>query len=282
MGLRDVYWMPTEDIYQFREYDRDSRSNAVGGGRGRRNRVGKLMMALRSEGQREPVSLLWDPQGWGKLLGHNTSLTSMFLGEGNHRVAASRRLGRPYVLTEIVRSSAFPNTEVKPDGVTRNVEWMGQPGPGNYYPKFPDPDEFPEFRGKAIRPEGLPGSPDDRAVVKSLGNAGATARILGAMAKAGRVFGPAGAVVGVAAGLSDPAEALGATVGRAGDTKWARKQVTPKMRREERRYYADKRARQRAANPLTALLDNVEKKKRLSGRKSGIRLQTMATRCGWL
>lgn len=89
------------------------------------------------------------------------------------------------------------------------------------------------------------------------------------MAKAGKVFGPAAGAIGLVAGLNDPAEALGATVGRAGDTKWARKQVTPKMRREERRYYADKRARQRAASPLTALLDNVEKKKRLSGRKSG-------------
>lgn len=263
--VRDVLWMPTDDVYPFREYERDSRSRAVGGGRHTRRRVAGLIRALRSEGQREPVSLLWDPQSWGNLLGHNTSLSGMFLGEGNHRLAASRRMGRPFILTEIARSSAYANPEIKPDNVTRTVEWTGKPGPGNYYPSYPDPDDFPEFRGKVIRPNGSVGSPDDRAIVKALGNQAAAKRILGAMTKAGKVFGPAAGAIGLVAGLNDPAEALGATVEKAGDTRWARKQMTPAMKRQERKYYADKRAKQRASNPLTALLDNrarVEKLKK--------------------
>jgi hypothetical protein len=56
--------------------------------------------------------------------------------------------------------------------------------------------------------------------------------------------------VGVALGYSDPAEALGATVGRAGDTNWARRQVTPAMKRAEKKYYADKLAKQRASSPM--------------------------------
>lgn len=253
--VRDVFWMPTDDVYPFREYERDSRSRSVGGGRGTRRRVAQLIRTLRSEGQREPVSLLWDPQSWGNLLGHNTSLSGMFLGEGNHRLAASRRLGRPFILTEIARSSAYANPELKPNNVTRTVEWTGKPGPGNYYPSYPNPDDFPVLQGKVIRPNGIPGSPDDRAMVKALGNSSAAKRIVDAMARAGRVFGPAAAAVGVLAGLNDPAEALGATVDRAEGNNWAKKKVTPQMRRQERRYYDEKRKAERARNPLTSLMD---------------------------
>jgi hypothetical protein len=92
-------------------------------------------------------------------------------------------------------------------------------------------------------------------MVKALGNPSAAKRIVEAMARAGRVFGPAAGAVGVIAGLSDPAEALGATVDRAGDTNWAKKKVTPQMRRQERRYYDEKRKAERARNPLTSLMD---------------------------
>lgn len=245
-----VYWFPTSDVYDFREYDRDS-DFSRGLMRGR-ERVDEITDDLRLRGQQSAAWLLWNPKAWGV-----DSLGVMHLGEGNHRVAALKnRLDFPFTLAAIDRSPRIPNADSSPPrGVARTVQWTGKPGPGGYYPKHPDPDEFPDFKGKAIRPDGRPGSPNDRAMVKALGNPSAAKRIVEAMARAGRVFGPAAGAVGVVAGLSDPAEAVGATVDRAGDTRWARRQVTPAMKRAERKYYADKRAKQRAKNPLTALLD---------------------------
>lgn len=256
----DVYWFPTSDVYDFREYERDSDvSRGTGYGR---ERVDELADDLRRRGQQSEAWLLWSPKAWGV-----DSLGTMHLGEGNHRVAALRnRLDAPYTLAAIDRSTRTPNIDTPaPRGVTRTVEWTGKPRAGGYYPKNPDPNDFPLFKGKAIAPDGKPGAPDDRAIVKALGNQAAAKRILGAMTKAGKVFGPAAGAIGLVAGLNDPAEALGATVEKAGDTRWARKQMTPAMKRQERKYYADKRAKQRASNPLTALLDNrarVEKLKK--------------------
>jgi hypothetical protein len=261
----EASWLPTEDVWRFREFDRGGDDPRFGGGQFFQDGVARLEAQLRYEGQREPVTLLWNPR-----------LHAMHLGEGNHRVAAARNIGQKYIYTMVNKSERVPNESwmpeiplEKPPGAERSNVWLGTKGAGGYIPTYPDVNDFDHFKGKSIRPGRLAGSPSDRAIVKALGNRSAAKNLLTAMTKAGKVFGPAAGAIGLVAGLNDPAEALGATVGRAGDTKWARKQVTPKMRREERRYYADKRARQRAANPLTALLDNVEKKKRLSGRKSG-------------
>lgn len=245
----DVYWFPTSDVYDFREYERDADlSRGTGYGR---ERVDELADDLRLRGQQEPAVLSWFPDAYGKSFG------IVHLSEGNHRVAALRnRLDMPYALAALDRSGRMPNLQSEaPEGVRRGVIWQGQPGPGNYYPKHPDPNEFRDFRKKTILPSGLPGSPDDRAMVKALGNPSAARRIVDAMARAGRVFGPAAGVVGVIAGLNDPAEALGATVDRAGDTNWAKKKVTPQMKRQERRYYDQKRKAERARNPLTSLID---------------------------
>lgn len=246
----DVYWFPTSDVYDFREYERDSAARYLGGGPDTKGRVADLADDIRLRGQQEAAWLSWLPDAYGKSVG------VIHLAEGNHRVAALRQLDAPYTLAALDRGSRMPNVQKEaPPDVKRGVVWQGDPGPGNYYPKHPDPNQFRDFRGKTMIPDGRPGAPDDRAIVKALGNASAAARILSAMAKAGRVFGPAAGAVGLVAGLNDPAEAVGATVDRAGDTNWARKKVTPAMKRAERKYYADKVAKARARNPLTALLD---------------------------
>lgn len=261
----DVYWFPTSDVYDFREYERDGGAVHLGGGNETRSRVAELADDIRLRGQQEPAWLSWLPDAYGKSVG------VIHLAEGNHRVAALRNhLDMPFTLTALDRGHRRPNVQKDaPSDVKRGVVWQGEPGPGNYYPKHPDPNQFRDFRGKTITPSGLPGSPDDRAIVKALGNEAAAKRILGAMTKAGRVFGPAAGAIGLVAGLNDPAEALGATVDKAGDTRWAQKKVTPAMKRAERKYYADKRAKQRASNPLTAILDNrarVEKLKMKAAR----------------
>lgn len=257
----DAVWLPTEDVWRFREFERGSDDPRFGGGQFFQDGVARLEAQLMHEGQREPVTLMWNPR-----------LNSMHLGEGNHRVSAARNIGQQYVYTMINKSERVPNESwvpemplEKPPGAERSNVWLGTKGAGGYIPTYPDANEFDHFKGKAIRPGRLAGSPSDRAIVKALGNQSAAKRILGAMTKAGKVFGPAAGAIGLVAGLNDPAEALGATVEKAGDTRWARKQVTPAMKRQERKYYADKRAKQRASNPLTALLDNrarVEKLKK--------------------
>jgi len=90
-------------------------------------------------------------------------------------------------------------------------------------------------------------------------SSGASPRIAGKAAssilRGTGALGVVGGVVGLALGMSDPAEALGATVDRAGGTgAWARKKFSKQIS-EERAYYAKKRAQQRASSPLTALLD---------------------------
>lgn len=255
----DVYWFPSSDVYDFREYERDSVLHWAGGGVPQQERVSELADDIRMRGQQEAALLRWNPD---KLA---TSVGDIHLAEGNHRVAAIRNhLDMPYTLSALDRGARRPNVHSEaPDGVKRVVVWSGKPGPGGYYPMHPDPNQFSDFRGKTILPNGLPGSPDDRAMVKALGNSNVASRILKSMVRAGKVFGPAAGAIGLVAGLNDPAEALGATVDRVEGNKWASKQVTPKMKRDEREYYDAKRAKQRASNPLTALLDARDKAKRL-------------------
>lgn len=70
-------------------------------------------------------------------------------------------------------------------------------------------------------------------------------------------LGVVGGAIGFIAGMNDPAEALGATVDRAGSSGggWAKKKMTPAMRRAEKAYYAKKRVTQRASNPLLSVID---------------------------
>ena len=252
----DAAWLPTEDVWRFREFDRTSGDPRYGGGQFFQDGVSRLEAQLRYEGQREPVTLMWNPRR-----------DTMHLGEGNHRVAAARNIGQKYIYAMVNQSERVPNSSWvpempldKPPGAERSNVWLGKSGAGGYIPTYPDVNDFVHFKGRAIRPGRLAGSPSDRAIVKALGNPSAAKRLVDAMARAGRVFGPAAGAVGVVAGLSDPAEALGVTVDRAGDTNWAKRQMTPQMKRRERRYYNQKRKAQRARNPILPFIDRKGRK----------------------
>lgn len=245
------YWVPTEDVWPYREYERDVDTNyRWGGGKETIDNVEDLKWSMMDYGQHEPGIMLYDPDAVDM---GDKGLFGMYLGEGNHRAAAARQLKRPYYKVSFQRSRSTPNVHGgKPPGVQRGAiaDKRIRPNEHGYVPGMANPDDFEEFKGKGISAKEAIGAPDDRAIVKAMGNVSAAKRILGAMTKAGKVLAPAAGLVGVLAGLQDPAEALGATVDKTEGNEWAKKKMTKKDKAAEKKYYADKQAKAEKVNPM--------------------------------
>lgn len=252
-------WVPTEDIWNYREYDRhiDSPYNDGGSAYTVEN-VDDIAESMKKSGQHTPGMLFYDPDYVDMA---DEGFFGAHLAEGNHRVAAARKLGRPYYLVEAHRSSRKPNAQGgKPEGVLRGVfaKENLRPDRSGYVPGMARPSDFEEFAG-AMDAGDKTGSPDDRAVVKAMGNKSSAKKALKAMVKAGKVLGPAAGMVGLIAGMSDPAEALGMTVDTTGgglDTR------TAKDKKAEKAYYAKKQAAAEKINPMAAYGTRGSKRKR--------------------
>lgn len=243
------WWVPTEDVWPYREFNRHNDNAGLRGGtRETVANVDDIAGSMRQHGQFEPGQLLYDPDYVDM---PDKGLYGMHLGEGNHRVAAARRLGNPHFLVEFARSGRKPNRErvhgidSTPAGAERRVQANKSitPNQFGYVPGTAGPDDFVEFEGKGIRADTGRGSPSDRAIVKAMGHKESAGRLLKGMKVAGKVLGPVGAAVAILSGMQDPAEALGATVDKAEGNSWARKQMTPAAKKAEKKYYRDKQAR---------------------------------------
>lgn len=245
------FWVPTDDVWPYREYDRHEDTNyRFGGSKDTVENVDDIKQSMRRSGQFQPGLLLYDPDAVDMA---DQGLFGMHLGEGNHRLAAARQLKRPYYLVDFQRSSRKPNAEGgKPPGTHRGViaKKTLRPNQFGHVSSLADPDDFEQFAGKGMEAADAVGSPDDRAIVKAMGNKEAAKRILKAMGKAGRVLAPIAGAVGVLAGLQDPAEAMGMTVDKTEGNRWANKQRTAKMKAKEKKYYADKQAKAEKVNPM--------------------------------
>ena len=259
-------WVPTEDVWPYREYNRHE-ADAIfsGGNEDTVKHVKDLKGSIAKSGQVEPGELLFDPDHADMA---ERGLYGMHLGEGNHRLAAARALGNPHYLATIHQSTRKPNSGMpagfRPASTKREViaKESIRPDANNYIPASAHPSDFEEFDGKAIDPvKGKPGSPADRSIAASLGHSPAAKRLMGAMKVTGKVLGPIAAVVGLASGMQDPAEALGATVDKAEGNHWAKKHYTPAVKKAEKKYYADKRQKAIDSNPLSAILQKQGKLK---------------------
>lgn len=82
---RNAEWVPTDVMWSLREYDRRTTDKA---------RVDRIAESLRRFGFTSPVIITY----------HQHERT-VLLGEGNHRVAAARQAGLPYVLARVWRIS---------------------------------------------------------------------------------------------------------------------------------------------------------------------------------
>lgn len=242
-------WVPTEDIWDYREYDRhiDSPYNA-GGSAATVANVDDIAESMKKSGQHTPGMLFYDPDYVDMA---DEGLFGAHLAEGNHRAAAARQLGRPYYLVEAHRSSRKPNREGgKPAGVLRGVRAKEnlRPDRSGYVPGMARPSDFEEFAGSMDAGNKI-GSPDDRAIVKAMGNKSSAKKALKAMVKAGKVFGPIGGALGILAG-QDPMEAMAAgllPVEKAGGGLDKR---TAKDKKAEKAYYAKKQAAAEKRNPM--------------------------------
>lgn len=262
------WWVPTDDVWPYREFNRHEDNVGYFGGTAETvENTDDLANSMRKHGQFDPGHLLYDPDAVDM---SKQGLYGMHLGEGNHRVAAARKLGSPHFLVEFSRSSRKPNRERKhgadstPGGVRRGVTAKESilPNQFNYVPGNATPNDFVEFEGKGIRADTGRGSPSDRSIVKAMGHVGAAKRLLDGMKTAGKVLGPIAAVVGLASGMQDPAEALGATVDKAEGNNWAEKKYyTPAVKKAEKKYYADKRQKAIDSNPLSTILQKQGKLK---------------------
>jgi hypothetical protein len=253
-------WVPTEDVWPYREYNRhDDNALIFGGNKDTVENVKALKESIAKSGQFEPGHLVFDPYVADL---PEEGLYGMHLAEGNHRLAATRALGNPHYLAQFSQSERKPNTDHRwhplPDGsrppdTKREViaKENIRPNVHNYIPELAHPSDFEEFAGKSIDTvKGKPGSPADRSIVASLGHSPAAKRLMGAMKVTGKVLGPILAVAGLASGMQDPAEALGATVDKAEGNKWAKKQYTPAVKKAEKKYYAKKQAAAEKVNPM--------------------------------
>lgn len=248
-------WVPTDEVWDYREYDRTApESLRTGGSPESMENVEDIADSMKRSGQHSPGHMLYDPN-YVEMA--DEGLYGMHLGEGNHRAAAARALGRPYYLVEFARSNRTPNVVGRaPRGAERRATAKPniRPDRFGYVPGTASAKDFEEF-SEAIDASTGRGSPDDRAILKALGDKESAKRALKSMAKAGKIFGPAAGMIGLAAGLSDPAEALGMTVEKAGESNaWARKKMGKKaynkMKREEAAYYRKKQAALEKRNPL--------------------------------
>ena len=265
-------WLPTADVWPYREYNRhEDNLGLFGGSPETVNHVETLKASMDKVGQSDPGHLLYDPYVVEK---PSEGLYGMHLGEGNHRIAAAKALGNPHYLVALSESQRKPNYEhgtkaylpdgSRPGGTRRNAiaKKSIRPNEYDYIPSNAHPSDFEEFAGKSIDPvAGKPGSPSDRSIVSSLGHSSAAKRLLSSMKVAGKVLGPVAGAVGLVAGLSDPMEALGATVDKTEGNKWAKKQKTPAMKKSEKKYYSDKRQKAIDSNPIAALLQKQGKLK---------------------
>lgn len=105
---KDVLWLPTEEVYKFREYDRTDENMLV------------VKRAIEDRGKIvTPISLRVDANG-------------AMINEGNNRIAAARELGMEYVPVKIYRVDV-----VKPNDV-------GSRGPQPLTPLIAEAVESPE------------------------------------------------------------------------------------------------------------------------------------------
>ena len=245
---RQTQWVPTEDIWNYREYDRhiDSPHGWAGGSSETVENVNDIAESMKKHGQHTPGMLFFDPD-YADMA--DEGLYGGHIAEGNHRAAAAKQLKRPYYLVDVFQSSRTPNKEGgKPSGVLRGLSAKPniKPDRYGYVPSRVRASDFKEFEG-AMDAGNKKGSPDDRAVLKAMGNKSAAKKALKAMVKAGKVLGPAAGMVGLFAGLSDPAEAVGMTVEKTGGGLDKR---TAKDKKAERAYYAKKWAKAEKYNPM--------------------------------
>jgi len=259
---RKTQWVPTEDIWDYREYDRhiDSPYNA-GGSSATVANVDDIAESMKKSGQHHPGWLYFDPDYVDM---PNEGFYGGHLAEGNHRVAAARQLKRPYYLVDVFQDKRIPNAEGgKPSGVFRGLTAKPhiRPNRHDYIPSQVRASDFEEFEG-AMDAGDKTGSPDDRAIVKAMGNKSSAKRALSAMVKAGKVLGPAAGMVGLIAGMSDPLEALGATVDKAEGNEWSAKMLTKEDKARTKKYYADKQAAAERINPMAAYGKRGSKRKR--------------------
>lgn len=245
-------WVPTDEVWPYREFDRTNPEVLRTGGSPESVRnVEDIAESMKRTGQHSPGFMLYDPDYVGMA---DEGLYGMHLGEGNHRVAAARALGRPYFLVEFQRSGRKPNAQGRvPYGVERRATAKPsvRPNKNKYVPGSASAKDFEEF-SEAIDASTGRGSPEDRAIVKAFGDKESAKKALKAMVKAGKVLGPAAGMVGLLAGLSDPAEALGMTVEKTGgglpDKRTAKEKKADFARASK--YYQKKWAKAEKYNPM--------------------------------
>ncbi len=248
-------WVPTDEVWNYREYDRtDPEILRTGGSPESMANVEDIADSMKRSGQHFPGVMLYDPDYVGMA---DEGLYGMHLGEGNHRAAAARALGRPYYLVEFARSGRTPNKQGRtPSDVERRATAKPniRPDRSGYVPGAASAKDFEEFSEAIDASTGSTGrgSPDDRAILKALGDKESAKRALGAMAKAGKVFGPAAGMIGLVAGLSDPLEAVGMTVEKTGGDMPDKRTAKEKKaeQKAERAYYARKQAKAEKRNPM--------------------------------
>jgi len=234
-------WVPLSAVESYRAVDRDSDVPAIGGSAETQDEVGRKERSLRKKGHKHAGYFIVDD---------NEGL--MQQGEGHHRSAAQRRLknagvrGFDYQPMYLVRGNLSPSKSTH-RGSLYLPSRVTMADKNARFGSLESPLAIEELSDSIEYDPKKPGSPDDRAILKALGDKESAKRALGAMAKAGKIFGPAAGMIGLAAGLSDPAEALGMTVDKTGgglDTR------TAKDKRAERAYYAKKQAAAEKRNPM--------------------------------
>lgn len=250
-----VSWVPLDQVERYRAVNRDIDVPLLGGDERTIEEVDNKEKSLRKKGFTDPAYLIFDDDK-----------NLMQQGEGHHRSAAARRLKDAGVTGFSHQPMYVVRGELNPRESTHHGSLIY---PSDATPVDPDarfggienPKTIQELEGAIEYDPEKPGSPEDRAIVKAMGNKEAAKKHLKSMIKAGRVLGPIGGALGILAG-QDPVEAMAAGLLPVERTGGGLDKRTAKAKKAEKAYYAKKQADAEKKNPMAAYGKRGSKRKK--------------------
>ena len=149
-----VEWIPLEDAYRMREYDRGTNpAHDIGNSR---QRVDILKQSIAAQGFFDPIHI-----------SYNQNDRYAYVGEGNHRIAAARELGLTHIPAIVHRNDKYDPDRNKGMGFAKLVPGV-DPDQSGYVPADLKPTEIGMTEPSNVRKASVNGQGYDAPVDSNL------------------------------------------------------------------------------------------------------------------